>query len=135
MVIGPQIRSPAARSEQLPKMVDGLPVCPRTPITRILLSYNFYIQLFFPKYRMFKIEFSSKGKKEFDTFADERVEEAVKILAIDPVPAKKYDVKKLRGLEDTFRIRIGKARIVYTVIWRDKTIIISRVRKREHVYD
>jgi len=34
--------------------------------------------------------------------------EAFKILSLDPVPIRYFDVKKLEGLENAFRIRIGK---------------------------
>lgn len=85
---------------------------------------------------MFRIEFSSRAKKEFDyNSSDKRVVEAIKLLSINPVPARHYDVKKLKGLEDTFRIRIGKIRIVYTIIWGDKVILVSRIGERESVYD
>lgn len=85
---------------------------------------------------MFRIEFSSRAKKEFDyNSSDKRVVEAIKLLSINPVPARRYDVKKLKGLEDTFRIRIGKIRIVYTIIWGDKVILVSRIGERESVYD
>ncbi len=84
---------------------------------------------------MFRIEFSSRAKKEFDVIDDKRIGEVVRTLAVDPVPARLYDVKKLKGLKDTFRIRIGRIRIVYTVIWKDKAIIVSRISYKESAYD
>lgn len=84
---------------------------------------------------MFRIEFSSKAKKEFDHLQDEKITETLKILTLDPVPAERYDVKKLHGMKDTFRIRIGDMRIVYTIIWKDRVILISRIGSRESVYD
>lgn len=84
---------------------------------------------------MFRIEFSSKAKKGFNHLQDEKIEEAIKVLALDPVPAERYDVKKLKGMQDTFRIRIGKMRMVYTIIWKDKVVLISRIGSREGVYD
>ncbi len=84
---------------------------------------------------MFRIEFSAKAKKEFDHLQDEIIEEAIKVLTLDPVPAERYDVKKLKGMRGTFRIRIGQMRIVYTIIWKDKVILISRIGSRESVYD
>ncbi|MBI4170332.1 MAG: type II toxin-antitoxin system RelE/ParE family toxin [Candidatus Aenigmarchaeota archaeon] len=41
----------------------------------------------------------------------------------------------LEGLEDTFRIRLGKIRIVYTILWGEKAIIVSRIEKRGTVFD
>ena len=48
--------------------------------------------------------------------------------------ARLFDVKKLVGIENTYRIRIGKLRIVYSIIWEDKVVLISRIRFRERVY-
>ena len=63
-----------------------------------------------------------------------RVLKVLEELRSDPIPFRNYDVKKLRGFEDTFRIRIGDIRIVYTVSWSSKTIIVHFVGYREHAY-
>ena len=97
---------------------------------------------------MFTIAFSSRAKKEYDRLQNSprmhisevgakrgKIKEIFKMLAIDPVPARVCDVKKLRGLENTFRIRMGRMRIVYTIVWEDKTILISRISHRESAYD
>lgn len=84
---------------------------------------------------MFRIEFSSKAKKSFDHLHDEKITEALKVLTLDPVPAERYDVKKLVGMKDAFRIRIGDTRIVYVVIWKDKVVLVSRIGSRESVYN
>ncbi len=51
------------------------------------------------------------------------------------MPAKRYDVKKLKGYEDTYRVRIGRLRIVYEVNWKKKTIIIHFVGWRGREID
>ena len=84
---------------------------------------------------MFQIHFSSKSKKEFDALMNKKILEVLNILPLDPLPVKLYDVKKLQGIRDTFRIRIGKVRIIYTIIWNDKAILISRISTRESAYD
>jgi len=84
---------------------------------------------------MFVVELSRRAKKGFDADYDERILEALRTLKSDPIPAKHYDVKKLDGLKDTFRIRIGKIRIVYTIMWKYKTILVSRIEKRGTAYD
>ncbi len=63
-----------------------------------------------------------------------KVIECLKTLSLDPIPAKRYDVKKLSGLKDSFRIRMGKVRIVYTVLWKEKVVLIARIGFRESVY-
>ncbi len=87
---------------------------------------------------MFRIEFSSRAIKEYnklDATYQQSVNEVLKALKVDPVPARLFDVKKLKGFRDTFRIRIGKVRIVYIIIWKDKAIIVSRISFREGAYD
>lgn len=86
---------------------------------------------------MFDVYFSNKAKKQFDNFENkykEQIQECLKLLMTDPVPAKKYDLKKLSGIEDSFRIRIGKIRAVYNIDWKKKEIIIARIESRETVY-
>ena len=81
---------------------------------------------------MFNISFSKKANKEFEGLEKkykERVEDALRILSFDPVPVRYFDVVKLKGVEDTYRIRIGKIRIVYNVIWKNRDIVIFRVKK------
>lgn len=84
---------------------------------------------------MFRIEFSSRAKRNFDILVDLRAKEILENLSNNPVPAKLYDVKKLRGFVDTFRVRIGKIRIVYKIFWEEKAILIFKVGERESVYD
>jgi len=48
-------------------------------------------------------------------------------LKSEPIPHRNYDVVKLRGLQNHFRIRIGTLRIVYEVLWEEKQIIIHFV--------
>jgi len=62
------------------------------------------------------------------------VEDALKTLQTKPVPARIYDVKKMRGIQDTFRIRVGDTRIVYTVIKAQNQIIIHYIGSREKAY-
>jgi mRNA interferase RelE/StbE len=54
--------------------------------------------------------------------------------ALTFIPTRLFDVKKLAGTENAFRIRIGKIRIVYTILWKDKVILISRIGFRGRVY-
>jgi len=47
-----------------------------------------------------------------------------------------YSVKasKLRGHEDTFRIRVGDYRILYTVNDQKKIVVVFKIDKRSRVY-
>ena len=49
-----------------------------------------------------------------------------------PIPAHRYDVKKLKGEEGTYRIRVGKYRLIYEIV--DGTIHILAVSHRKNAY-
>jgi len=86
---------------------------------------------------MFEVHLSTKAKKELEQLDENLRNRIVKILGVlqlDPVPVRFYDVKKMVGVENTYRIRIGKIRIIYTVIWKDKVVIVSKIGFRERVY-
>ena len=64
----------------------------------------------------------------------EHLQEAILILKEDPVPIRSLDIAKLKGEQNQYRIRKGKFRIVYEVVWEQKVILIHRVDLRSHVY-
>ncbi len=61
-------------------------------------------------------------------------ERAFTILVENPLPIKEYDIRKIKGQEKVFRIRIGSYRIIYGVYKRDQEILILKVDKRGTVY-
>jgi len=66
----------------------------------------------------------------------ERLRQLFIVLKLEPVPAAKYDARKVRGAIDTYRIRISSYRVVYTVEWDEKRIRVFEIERRdEHTYD
>ena len=63
-----------------------------------------------------------------------RFEEVLLILKKNPIPFKELDVVKLKGYENTYRIRIGKYRIVYEIFWDKKRILIHFIGRRKAAY-
>ncbi len=63
-----------------------------------------------------------------------RLKEAMLVLKEDPVPIKSLDITKLRGEKNKYRIRKGKFRIVYEVIWEQRVILIHKVDFRGDAY-
>lgn len=59
---------------------------------------------------------------------------ALEALIQNPAPAPEYDVKKLAGTHDTYRIRIGEIRIEYEVDWELKRVGILTVEFRGRAY-
>lgn len=60
-----------------------------------------------------------------------RVSNAIDNFVENPFPEK---VKKLKGIENTYRIQIGDYRVVYRVAPKEKRITVERVRHRKEVY-
>ncbi len=55
-------------------------------------------------------------------------------LSQNPAPAPEYDVKKLVGMHDAYRIRIGEIRIEYNVNWELKRISVFAIEFRGRAY-
>jgi mRNA interferase RelE/StbE len=72
-----------------------------------------------------------KDLDRLDTTVQRRVLRAVEPLANDPRPD---GCKKLQGSEDTYRIRVGDYRVVYTIDDKVLIVAIERVRHRLDVY-
>jgi mRNA interferase RelE/StbE len=87
---------------------------------------------------MFILNIKNKALKklaEIESAQKQAVKTILLILKNDPIPFRKADVCKLKGLNNTYRIRIGEIRIVYEVQWKEKTIIIQYVGSREKAYE
>jgi len=86
----------------------------------------------------FEINIKDKSLKFISTLQKhdrERLKEAILVLKEDPVPVKSLDITKMKGQKNTYRIRKGKFRIVYEVMWEQKLILIHRVDFRGDVYE
>ncbi|MEK6843446.1 MAG: type II toxin-antitoxin system RelE/ParE family toxin [Candidatus Micrarchaeota archaeon] len=59
-----------------------------------------------------------------------RVKAAYKILTENPVPASDYDLVKLSGSENKYRIRLSSYRLIYSVLWDEKVINILEIERR-----
>lgn len=58
----------------------------------------------------------------------------IEILKISPIPYKRFDIKKIRGFDNIFRVRFGDYRLVYEIDKEEKTIFILKLEKREKIY-
>jgi mRNA interferase RelE/StbE len=86
---------------------------------------------------MFAVKIKRKALKNLAKIDQEQkrhLKETILLLKIDPLPFKKTDICKLKGYDNTYRIRIGNIRIVYDVLWKQKTILIHYVGPREKAY-
>ena len=60
--------------------------------------------------------------------------ELVSILKNEPIPYKTYDLSKLRGRLDVYRIRMGDLRIAYHVDWVGNFVDIEFIGPRGQAY-
>ena len=60
-----------------------------------------------------------------------KIAKAIQALADDPFP---QGARKLAGYDDSFRIRVGNYRVIYSVDKKIVTIIILKIGHRKEVY-
>ncbi|HLD12008.1 MAG TPA: type II toxin-antitoxin system RelE/ParE family toxin [Candidatus Nanoarchaeia archaeon] len=84
---------------------------------------------------MLRVELGNPAKrflKSCDPILIARLVACMESLAIDPFPSGVVRVKD-RG-EKTFRVRVGKYRIVYTVDHGSNLLLVTDIDKRSRVY-
>jgi mRNA interferase RelE/StbE len=83
----------------------------------------------------YHIEFTRPAQKEFaklDPVVKQRISDAVVELEKNPRPS---GCVALKGYKSTYRIRIGKFRVIYEVQDKVLLILVIRIAKREDVYN
>ena len=83
---------------------------------------------------IYKIDFTSAARKQFLGFPEQvqiRLEEKIDKLAKDPRP---NGVEKLSGLENIYRIRIGKYRVIYNIQDEVLIVLVVKIGHRKEVY-
>ncbi len=63
-----------------------------------------------------------------------RIDEVLDVLKLAPLPVKNYDVKKIKGKENIYRIRIGDYRLIYRYEKKRMCIEILLVLPRRKAY-
>ena len=86
----------------------------------------------------FKVIVDYKFAKKADKFLHKahksKLVEFVEELSINPVPVDRFDIKKIKGSDYLFRLRLGNYRIFYVVFWDNNTIVLKDIKARENVY-
>lgn len=83
---------------------------------------------------MYQIIFKKSAQKELTDISkpyNQNIVNAIDKLAVNPRPD---GVKKLKGEENAYRIRIGDYRVIYTIEDVIKIIEIERIRHRKDAY-
>jgi mRNA interferase RelE/StbE len=87
---------------------------------------------------MFAIKIKRKALRKLAKIDDgqkQKIKPVILILKNDPIPFKKVDICKLKGYSNMYRIRIGTLRIVYEILWEEKTTLIHYIGTREKAYE
>ncbi|MGI0141910.1 MAG: type II toxin-antitoxin system RelE family toxin [Candidatus Micrarchaeales archaeon] len=75
-----------------------------------------------------------KSSRRMPSHYKKRIAEVIDVLSKNPIPSELYDIKKLGGREDSYRIRIGDIRVSYTVMWNIKEVHVSEIEWRGSAY-
>ena len=87
-----------------------------------------------PEERRYRVDFSRPAAKELEALPREvqaRIILRVTELGDDPRP---HGVSKLQGEDDLYRIRVGKYRVIYTIVDDRLIVTVVRVGDRKDVY-
>ncbi|MEO8648350.1 MAG: type II toxin-antitoxin system RelE/ParE family toxin [Acidobacteriota bacterium] len=84
----------------------------------------------------YTVEFVRSARKEFEKLPGrtrDKIVAALKLLAVDPY-SELLKVKKLKGAEDLFRIRVGDHRVVYEIRSARLVVIVIKIGHRREIY-
>ncbi|WP_143598755.1 type II toxin-antitoxin system RelE/ParE family toxin [Thermococcus sp. JCM 11816] len=58
------------------------------------------------------------------------------VLQYEAVPRDRFDIAKLKGSDDLdiYRVRLGEYRVIYSVNWEERVILIHRLKRRGEAY-
>jgi len=82
----------------------------------------------------YKVVLSKRAKRQMLKLPpgiDRRIEDAIDSLAEDPRPE---GARKLQGVDDLYRLRVGSYRIIYQIQDKKLVVLIVKVGDRRDVY-
>lgn len=77
---------------------------------------------------------AGKFLKSLDRKRQNRIIRVLETLESNPIPFRIYDMKKLRGMENSYRIRVGNIRITYELFLSDFHIKVRYIGYRGSAY-
>ncbi len=86
---------------------------------------------------LFQVFVSNRARKDLKKLPEHSIKKVLKLLFYleqAAVPSANYDVEKLKGYEESYRIRIGDVRIIYVVKWSEREIEVKVIKPREKAY-
>lgn len=83
---------------------------------------------------IFRVELSRRAfdsLEKMDVQLRRRVVEKLRELEGTPFPR---GCRKLKGEVDAYRLRVGKIRVLYKILWDEKAIVVFKIEQRERAY-
>jgi len=62
------------------------------------------------------------------------IQSKIDLLKLDPFKNNNLDIKKLKGVDSLYRLRIGKIRLVYQVLETELVLLIITAGSRGNIY-
>ncbi|MEK6979570.1 MAG: type II toxin-antitoxin system RelE/ParE family toxin [Candidatus Micrarchaeota archaeon] len=86
---------------------------------------------------MYAVVLSRSAQKGYEDLNEyrERVNHLLDVLSVIPRPFQEFDLIKLSGMDNTYRVRIGKFRVKYQIREAERTILVFYLGPREGAYD
>ncbi len=79
----------------------------------------------------FEVKLSEQALGFLKRNKDEIIKKKLVMLSYNPLPK---GVKKIKGENNLFRIRVGKYRIIYRVYFHERIIRVVLIDKRSRIY-
>ena len=82
----------------------------------------------------YQLEIAPSALKQLSSLPrkiQERIVAGIDVLRFEPRP---HGVKKLSGVDDLYRIRVGNYRVVYTIRDDRLSVIVLRIANRKDAY-
>jgi mRNA-degrading endonuclease RelE of RelBE toxin-antitoxin system len=82
---------------------------------------------------MFNVYLSRKALESLKNIRNkplERIKNLLLRLKTNPVPAKEFDIRKIKNIPDTYRVRISRYRIIYRIMWDTNEVYVSKIAGR-----
>lgn len=84
---------------------------------------------------VYQIFLTKDSKKELDgLITDEKKKILSRILLLDFPFSSSLNIKKMSGVDDSFRLKTGKIRAIFFIDYELKRIIIRKIGYRKNVY-
>jgi mRNA interferase RelE/StbE len=85
---------------------------------------------------IYTVEFTRRSVKELNTFDSKianKISHKIQILAKNP-SNKALDIKKLKGLSNVYRMRVGNYRVIYEIENNKLIITVIKIGIRGDIY-